>query len=81
MGGVVPNTRLARALALRNRYTSYVTRRQPSGANSEQFEAWREWVAARRAVIAAEIKSAQAEKRTNQRSKADERKRNPNGAT
>jgi hypothetical protein len=71
----LPPTKLARLIAARDRYKAYTDRKYPGGAPLEQWVAWREWVLARRAMFAAEIATAKAEKRFNQRSKANERKR------
>lgn len=75
-----PATRLSLLIKWRDQYikrTNGLTDHKiPYGAPVEQWLAWRRWVDARRAKYAEAIAVARAEKRFNQRSKADERKRN-----
>lgn len=72
---MTPATRLAKLIAARDRYKQWSTRVAPVGAVSEEWFRWIAWVRARRDSYAAAITAASIEKRFNQRSKANERKR------
>ena len=71
----LPATRLSQVIRNRDEYLRRAACYEPTGATHDEWNKYREWVNARRDDFKTAIEIAREEKRVNQRSKADERKR------
>lgn len=66
-------------VAMRDRHRAWGRKHEPLGAPQDQWFQWREWFNARLNIIDAAVRVAMNEKRSNQRRKEHERKRNYGG--